>query len=348
MNLFLNENECKADLLPFSATRHVSDIRIGILTIREKWKLLLGENVVFLSTPTECNDVFSIPANVIPTWDNYLSIIEFSKSSKQIPENDTNCFIHFPWEIFQLNDFALRKDFELLTNNRSTAKIHSSNYVVNEKNIFIEEGAEVHNCSLNASLGPIYIGKNAVVMEGSMIRGPFSLGEKSLVKMGAKIYGATTIGPHCVVGGEIKNSVLFEYSNKAHDGYLGDSVVGAWCNLGAGTSNSNVKNTGEEVSFQIDKDKKAVNIGNKGGLLMGDYSRSAINTSFNTGTVVGACCNIFSQGFSEKYVPHFSWGQEQYKLDKAFRDIDNWKKMKNETITVQEKELLTKIYSTNK
>ncbi len=348
MNLFLNDSECKADLLPFSATRHVADIRIGILTIREKWKLLLGDNVNFLSSASLLQDTVTVPANVIPTKENFLSIFETSATSKTITQNDKTCFIHFPWHIFQLNDDALRNDFELLTHNRSTAKIHSSNYVVNEKDIFIEEGAEVYNCSLNANTGPIYIGKNAVVMEGSLIRGPFSLGENSVVKMGAKIYGATTIGPYCVAGGEIKNSILFEYSNKAHDGYLGDSVIGAWCNLGAGTSNSNVKNTGEEVSFQTDINKKTVNIGNKGGLLMGDYSRSAINTSFNTGTTIGVCCNIFTQGFTEKYIPHFSWGNEKYKLDKAFRDIDNWKKMKNQTISSEEKELLTKLFSTNK
>ena len=348
MNLFLNDNDCKTDLLPFTATRHVSELRIGILTIREKWKLLLDDHVNFLFTPTEGIDIVEIPANVIPTKDNFSSIIELSKSSKQLPENDTIRFIHFPWNIFQLNDFALRKDFDLLTQNRISAKMHSTNYVVNDKDVFVEEGAALYNCSLNASTGPIYIGKNATIMEGSLIRGPFSLGENSVVKMGAKIYGATTIGPHCVAGGEIKNSILFEYSNKAHDGYLGDSVIGAWCNLGAGTSNSNVKNTGEEVSFQIDLNKKGVKIGNKGGLLMGDYSRSAINTCFNTGSTIGVCCNIFTQGFPKKHLPHFSWGNEKYKLEKAFRDIDNWKKMKNKNITLEEKELLTTLFSTNK
>ena len=162
--------------------------------------------------------------------------------------------------------------------------------------------------------------------------------------MGSKIYGATTIGPHCVAGGEIKNSVLMGYCNKAHDGYLGDSVIGEWCNLGAGTSNSNVKNTGTDVQYYIDDSMQPLNAGNKAGLLMGDYSRAAINTSFNTGTVIGVCCNIFGQSQPEKFVPNFSWGTERYELDKAFRDIENWKKMKNQLLLKPEKDQLQQLY----
>lgn len=177
-------------------------------------------------------------------------------------------------------------------------------------------------------------------MEGTCIKGPVAICEGAVVKMGTKIYGATTVGPYCTAGGEIKNSVLFGYSNKAHDGYLGDSVLGEWCNLGAGTTNSNVKNNAGEVKYWVDADKKEMAAGSKGGLLMGDYSKAAINTSFNTGTVVGVCCNVVSQGLTPKLISNFSWGVDgitKYKLNKALVDIDNWKKMKGMAISDREK-----------
>ena len=211
----------------------------------------------------------------------------------------------------------------------------------------MEAGAKVENCTLNAAEGPVYIGKNATIMEGSMIRGPVAICDGAVVKMGAKIYGATTIGPFCTAGGEIKNSVLFGFSNKAHDGYLGDSVLGEWCNLGAGTTNSNVKNNAGEVKYWVDADKKEISAGIKGGMLMGDYSKAAINTSFNTGTVVGVCCNVVTPGLTPKLIPNFSWGADgitKYKLNKALLDIDNWKKLKGATITEREKQILTDIY----
>ena len=183
-------------------------------------------------------------------------------------------------------------------------------------------------------------------MEGSYLRGPIAIGEGATVKMGAKIYGGTTIGPYCVVGGEIKNSVLFAYSNKAHDGYLGDSVIGAWCNLGAGTSNSNVKNNASDV--QVWMPKGLVNVGLKCGVFMGDYSRTAINTSINTGTVIGVSCSVFGNGLTPKYIPCFSWGTsgvERYKLDKALIDIQNWKVLKKESISESEKIILKHIFN---
>ena len=178
-----------------------------------------------------------------------------------------------------------------------------------------------------------------------MVRGPFALCEGAVLKMGSKIYGATTIGPHCVAAGEIKNSIMFGYSNKAHDGYLGDSVIGEWCNLGAGTTNSNVKNTAGVVKVWNNIEKKLVDNSNKCGLLMGDYSRTGINTSFNTGTTVGICCNIFGNAYPPKYVANFSWGDEQYQLEKALLDIDNWKKLKGETISENEKNILTSLFN---
>ena len=244
-----------------------------------------------------------------------------------------------------LNDWALKKDFELLTNGRQSQKLSSTNQAISPENIFVEEGAEVECAVINASTGPVYIGKNATRMEGCVIRGPFAMCEGATLKMGAKVYGATTIGPYCSAGGEIKNIVMIGYSNKAHDGYLGDSVIGEWCNLGAGTTNSNVKNTAGEVKMWDNAAKEFMPVGIKAGLIMGDYSRSAINTAFNTGTVVGVCCNIFTEGFPPKLVHNFTWGNEKYNFEKAIKDIDNWKKLKHQSITDKEKNILQQLYN---
>jgi UDP-N-acetylglucosamine diphosphorylase/glucosamine-1-phosphate N-acetyltransferase len=252
--------------------------------------------------------------------------------------------LNFPWQIFEYNHWAICQDFELLTEGRKSADISSTNQLVHPGNIFVEEGASVSHSILNASDGPIYIGKNAEILEGNLIRGSFALGEGSRLKMGSKIYGGTTIGPYCLAGGEIKNSVLMSYSNKGHDGYLGDSVIGSWCNLGAGTSNSNLKNTAGLVNIWSKKDNQFLNAGNKCGLIMGDYSRCAINTSFNTGTVVGISCNIFGSRVPAKFINDFSWGSEKYIFEKAISDIDNWKKLKGLEITAEEITSLKKIY----
>ena len=338
MKIFLDDSQCRAKLVPFTYTRHVADIRIGILTIREKWEKLTGQ---FIDNSIIDNDPnsFKINANEIPTQNNYKDILEHKSTETKT--------IEYPWQIFQYNNWALRQDFELITKSRKSYPISDTNQVIGEAHIFIEEGAEVEHSILNASAGPIYIGKNALIMEGNMIRGPFAICEGAVLKMGSKIYGATTIGPFCTAAGEIKNSVMFGYSNKAHDGYLGDSVLGEWCNLGAGTSNSNVKNTAGEVKYTSTANSVAIAAGNKGGLLMGDYSRAAINTSFNTGTVVGVCCNIFEQNFPEKYIPNFSWGTERYDFEKALKDIGNWKKMKGRSVSEKEKTLLHQLYISN-
>ena len=235
----------------------------------------------------------------------------------------------------------------MLTSNRVSTAIPGSVVAINPNNIFVEEGARLQHCMLHATDGPIYIGKNAEVMEGSYIRGPFALCEGAVVKMGARIYGATTIGPYSVVGGEIKNSVIFGYSNKAHDGYLGDSVIGEWCNLGAGTSNSNLKNNASEVRVWHQAQQDYIRAGLKCGLLMGDYSRCAINTSFNTGTVIGICSNIHGDGMPPKHVPNFSWGNQsvsRYDFEKAMSDIANWKKLKNQDVTDDEVNQLRYIF----
>jgi len=349
MKIFLDDSHCREQLFPFTHTRHTADIRIGILTIREKWQKLIAGSIYTLTEDKTDNPII-ITANTIPTLHNFKTLLgEKAASTGLTVNNDASAIkiAEYPWHIFQFNDWAIRQDFELLTKYKISRPVSETNTCINESNIFIGEDAIVEHCILNASTGPVYIGRNATVMEGCMIRGPFSIAEGATLKMGSKVYGATTIGPYCVAGGEIKNSVMFGYSNKAHDGYLGDSVLGEWCNLGAGTSNSNVKNTAAEVKYKTGHAMEAIVAGNKGGLLMGDYSRAAINTSFNTGTVVGVCCNIFGRQFPEKYIANFSWGDERYKLEKAIRDIDNWKKMKGLAITEKETTLLEQLYKSN-
>ena len=247
-------------------------------------------------------------------------------------------------DVVKNNAATIVRDVAIKQINKVTLELNSSSQIIHAYNIFVEEGAILENCILNASQGPIYIAKNSKIMDGAILRGPIFIDEGSIVKMGATIYGGTSIGKKCVVGGEIKNSIINNFSNKAHHGYLGDSIIGKWCNLGAGTSTSNVKNNGSDVMLQLANAE--LNAGNKFGLLMGDYSRSAINTSFNTGTVVGTCCNIFTEGLTPKYIPNFSWGckGERYELPKAFTDIENWKIMKGETLSKEERELLKNLY----
>lgn len=345
MRIFLDDSGSKPGLVPLSDVRHVADFRIGILTIREKWQRLTGLTVCTEPELPQKDD-WVIPANILPTIDQYECILQAYRDRVPIPDSVAASirYLQHPWQLFQWNDWAIRQDFSILTYGRLSEEPDATNQLIHANAIFIEPGAQVQFATLNASYGPIYIGRNATIMEGSLIRGPFAIGEGAVLKMGTRIYGATTIGPQCVAGGEIKNSILFECSNKGHDGYLGDSVLGGWCNLGAGTSNSNVKNTGGPVRYYLDAATAAQEAGNKGGLIMADYSRAAINTSFNTGTVVGVCCNIFGQENVPSYVPHFTWGKTRYELEKAFSDINNWKKMKGQTLSESEKQLLYALY----
>lgn len=345
MKVTLDDKPIAKALYPFTATRHTADIRVGILTIKEKWELLTGESVNTKREADESADALVIPANIIPSQ----SLIELLKKEGRLPDplpDDVQVLEH-PWQIFEFNNTALRNDFNQLKHNRYTEPIPETVQVIQAANIFVEPGAKLGHCMLNASTGPIYIGRNAEIMEGSFIRGPFALGEGSVIKMGSRIYGATTIGPYCVAGGEIKNSVMFGYSNKAHDGYLGDSVIGEWCNLGAGTSNSNLKNNAGEVKVWDAASNAFKGAGTKCGVLMGDYSRAAINSSFNTGTVVGVCCNVFASGLTSKYIPDFTWGDHtlpKYEFEKAMKDIANWKKFKNQSLTHNEIQQLKTIF----
>jgi UDP-N-acetylglucosamine diphosphorylase/glucosamine-1-phosphate N-acetyltransferase len=386
--IVFTEEFCQPEnLFPFTLTRQVQDIRIGILTIREKWETALGlpsfdkfeddykdlDRAIVLENEIGDDHIYLIHGNILPAPKLVKLVKKLSHGefiSAPQAENVIYCItkkeildehkirmknaveldeeikeVKSPWNIFQMNAWAIQQDFDLITRKRKSQKISSTNKVVNGNNIFIEKGAQVKHCFLNASDGPIYIGKNAMVMEGSMLRGPVAVCEEVIIKMGTKVYGATTIGPKCVIGGEIKNSVLFGCSNKAHDGYLGDSVIGEWCNLGAGTTNSNVKNNASQV--MVWTPKGAINVGLKCGVLMGDYSRTAINTSINTGTVIGVCSNVFGNGLTPKYIPGFSWGCEgieRYEYEKALADIQNWKALKKENITENEKTILKHIF----
>jgi UDP-N-acetylglucosamine diphosphorylase/glucosamine-1-phosphate N-acetyltransferase len=280
-----------------------------------------------------------IPANLIPDT-NPPSIKDISRSDHRI--------LNHPWQIVEYNDWAIRQDFRLLTKDRITRQVPNTVKITNPDQVFVEDGAILENCYINASEGPVYIGKNALVMDGAMLRGPVSIGENAIVKMGACLYGGTTIGPHCIAGGEIKNSILSGYSNKAHHGYLGDAVIGEWCNLGAGTSCSNLKNTGGKIKVWDMHQNSFKTAGNKCGLLMGDYSKSAINTSFNSGTVTGICANIFDcNSLTPKFIPSFSWGAntgQQYMLEKAITEIETWMKFKKCSLQKEQKEILEKLY----
>jgi len=383
MNIILFDTEDRKRLFPLTATRAVADIRMGILTIKERWEKMTGSKVFVLTDKylqslyetISPGDYVFVDARIFPSAELVQKIIDLPDKE---PMTDDNGLIAgkasidslpglkelsalfkktstitsvrrltFPHEVFQWNQEMIQLDFRLVTKGRTSNSHNESVNVINSSKIFIEDGADISFTNLNASSGPIYIGKNATVMEGSFIRGPLALGEGAVLKMGSKIYGATTIGPYCTVAGEVKNSVITGYSNKGHEGYLGDSVIGEWCNLGAGTSNSNVKNTGGEVKTWNYYEDSFVAAGNKCGVIMGDYSRTSINTSINTGTIIGVCCNVFGEGLTPKLIPDFSWGAKEprrYEFEKAIKDISNWKKMKNKIISEEETKILKHIF----
>lgn len=271
------------------------------------------------------------------------------KSLETVQYTAAPTFINHPWDIFTLNDAAIRSDFELLRKGRKSEVISGTNQTFKPDHIFIEPGAKVECAILNAATGPIYIGKDAEVMEGCMIRGPFSLGDNAVLKMGAKIYGASTVGPGSKVGGEVSNSVIFGNSNKAHDGFLGNSVIGEWCNLGADSNNSNLKNNYSEVRVWNYASSGYIGTGLQFcGLFMGDHSKCSINTMFNTGTVVGVFANIFGAGFPPKFVPSFTWGSdagaEIFLIEKALELAEKVMARRGIAMTASDKNILSHLY----
>lgn len=386
MNYILFDGPSRNNLLPFTFTRPVADLRIGILTIREKWEMLLGATTTTITEDylSDKHPMVEMETNIMINA-SYLPNVELVEMVKSLQENqaifkdedivaffsketqedidfetydaiecDTNVLkIEHTWDLFSKNKEAIQEDFNLLTHGRNSQPIPSSNNVIAAENIFIEEGATLEFTTLNASTGPIYIGKNASIMEGSLIRGPLALCEGAIVKMGAKIYGATTIGPFSKVGGEVSNSVIFANSNKGHDGYLGDSVLGEWCNLGADTNTSNLKNNYAEVrlwNYDTESfDKTGLQFC---GLMMGDHSKCAINTTFNTGTVIGVSVNVFGTGFPRNFVPSFSWGGSAgfttYTTKKAFEVAEIVMSRRNQVFTSQDKAILEYVFEETK
>jgi UDP-N-acetylglucosamine diphosphorylase/glucosamine-1-phosphate N-acetyltransferase len=342
MNYILFDGPARNALLPFTFTRPVADILIGILTIRQKWERYLGSTITTLTEEylsdkypmVELGENVMINASFLPNevLTEMISNLEsnqaifkgeeviafFTNDSQEEVDFDTYEIIEYDeecltvmntWDIFSKNAAAIREDFEFLTEDRKSQPIPKSVNVIAPENVFIEEGAQLEFVTLNASTGPIYIGKDTLIMEGSLIRGPFALCEGAVVKMGAKVYGATTVGMYSKIGGEINNSVLFNYSNKGHEGFLGNSVLGEWCNIGADSNNSNLKNNYEEVRLWSYETEGFAKTGLQFcGLMMGDHSKCGINTMFNTGTVVGVSSNIFGTGFPRNFIPSFSWG----------------------------------------
>ena len=386
MNYILYDGSVRNNLLPFTFTRPVADIRIGILTIREKWEKYLGTTTTtvteqYLSDKfpmVEMAENVMINGSFCPN-EVLVEMIQFLQPNQAIVKNDEiiafyttdeqeevvfddydlleieeDCLqVEHTWDIFQKNDQAIRDDFELLTQDRKSQPIPSTVNVLGAENIFIEEGAVLNFCTLNATTGPIYIGKDAEIMEGSVIRGPFALCDHAQVKLATKIYGATTVGPHSRVGGEINNSVLFAYSNKGHDGFLGNAVLGEWCNIGADSNNSNLKNNYESVKLWNYDTERFENTGLQFcGLMMGDHSKCGINTMFNTGTVVGVAANIFGAGFPRNYIPNFTWGGAQgtqaYLPAKAFETAKIVMSRRNIEFTDLDEDILTHIFNETK
>jgi UDP-N-acetylglucosamine diphosphorylase/glucosamine-1-phosphate N-acetyltransferase len=344
MKFILFDDSYTSDLYPIALTRAVADIRIGILTIKEKWEKHLdsavfiqtkdylkpkyqtieitNETVVFINaaacpSSTLINDIQNLDLGEYIVYEG--RVIAHHCGGNQNPEQLSNgkekvsgtsdfTLLRYPWDIFTQNSAELNTDYQLLTKGRTSAPIDDTNTVLGN-DVFLEPGAKVMCSILNSTSGPVYIGKDAEVMENSVIRGPFAMLEHSALKLSTKIYGATTVGPYCKVGGEVNNSVLIGYSNKGHDGFLGNSVIGEWCNLGADTNNSNLKNNYGTVKAYNFTSRDFISTGLQFcGLIMGDHSKSGINTMFNTGTVVGVSANIYGGGFPPKFIPSFSWG----------------------------------------
>lgn len=382
MNYILFDGETHQKLLPLTYTRPVADLRIGILTIREKWEKYLStttstltQNYLQSKYPlVEFNTNVMINAKFIPNESLVKRVKHLNKNEAIVKDKEVIAYfttntkktidfssynkiefyedllvINNVWDIFSFNGKAIKQDYKLLTKGKISQTIPKTVHCINKENIFLEQGAKVEIAVLNAGNGPIYLGKNAEIMEGCMLRGPFAMCESSVLKMGAKIYGSTTLGPFCKVGGEVNNVIFQANSNKAHDGYLGNSVIGEWCNFGAGTNNSNLKNNYADVKLWNYSANRFLNTGLQFcGLIMGDHSKCGINTMFNTGTVVGVSANIYGSNFPRNFIPSFSWGGSAgfttYKLNKVFEVAKLVMARKNKKFDELDKNILQYIF----
>lgn len=383
MQLVFSDAQYWGDFLPLTFTRPIAEMRCGILTFTERWRKLLGIQEVSYITedylqvkfkkPDPLPSLFLVP-NFLPTAKVLQQIKEMklgqalvykdelvaacidmanfslNQIEKMTDLEEEVLFFKQPTDLFSFNAQAIDFDFHLLTEGRESQPLSSTNGLLGSlEDLFIEEGAQVEFSTLNTKTGKIYIGKNAEIMEGCHLRGPIALCEGAKFNLGAKVYGATTIGPYSKVGGEVNNIVVFGYSNKGHDGFIGNSVVGEWCNFGADTNSSNMKNNYAEVKLWNYKQKKFCKTGLQfAGLIMGDHSKTAINTQLNTGTVVGVAANIFKVGFPPNLVENFSWGgmkgDEKFKLDKAFEVAERAMIRRNMTLAEEDKDILKAIY----
>ncbi len=348
MRIILHDNHLHLRFAPLTLTRPVGNLRMGILTNDERWKLLLPDSSIYFQTEFHLTKKFPVSveadlvvcASVIPTAELIEAVQRLkvgeelvyktqwlarkgSVVQKTIDFESDLVILENRWDLFQKNGLVLKADFDLITKGRTSQTLSKTNTVIGDSNlIFLEEGAKCEASILNTNEGPIYIGKNAEIMEGSIVRGPLALCESAGLKLGTKVYGPTTLGPHCKVGGEVNNVIFQAYSNKGHDGFLGNSVIGEWCNLGADTNCSNLKNNYSSVSTYSYETKNTEQTDVQFmGLMMGDHSKSGINTMFNTATVVGVSANVFGAGFPEKKVDSFSWSEKEstvpFRLDKA-------------------------------
>lgn len=383
MQLVFSDAQYWEDFLPLTFTRPTAEMRCGILTFAERWqKLLISDDVSYITEdflqekfrkPEGKESLFIVP-NFIPTesvleqiqnlqqgealvYENELlaakvNMENFSLSQIEKMTDITEELLFFkkPTDLFSFNDKAINYDFELLTEGKTSQPLSETNgFLGNKEDLFIEEGAQIEFSTINTKTGKIYIGKNAEVMEGCNLRGPIALCEDSKFNLGAKIYGATTIGPHSKVGGEVNNIVIFGYSNKGHDGFVGNSVIGEWCNLGADTNSSNLKNNYAEVKLWNYRTKSFAKTGLQfAGLIMGDHSKTAINTQLNTGTVVGVAANIFKSGFPPNLIESFSWGgmkgDEKFNLVKAYEVAEKAMARRKVPLTDADKSILKYVF----
>jgi UDP-N-acetylglucosamine diphosphorylase/glucosamine-1-phosphate N-acetyltransferase len=385
-NYIIFDDLSRDRLLPFTFIRPVAEIRLGILTIREKWEMWLhsttsaltkdylqekyplvqGELNVLINgaiTPNAdlVGEIEALKPGETLVKDSLLIAVCLDKSELadfdySVPAGfvqkqalSTFLRINRPWHLFYYNGQELISDYELVTAGKISAPISSTNNLLRPDRIFAEEGVKLEYATLNASTGPIYLGRNTEIMEGALIRGPFALCEGAIVKMGAKIYGPTTLGPFSKVGGEVTNSILFAYSNKVHEGYMGNSALGEWCNIGADSNTSNLKNNYTRVKVWDYVTGRAEDTGLQFcGLMMGDYSKCGINTMFNTGTVVGISSNIYGAGFPGNFIPSFSWGGaagfETYRVDKSFETIEKAMMSRNLTLSEADRRIIASVF----
>ncbi len=372
MKIRLHDNEKLKDFYPLTMTRPVGNLRMGIFTNDERWKLLAPKvDISWSSELTSISNKFIddrsgilVNACVIATKNLVKTVFDLAPNSRLMSSetwlatNGTGeitveytaeelVIIEHRWHLYQKNGVVLEADFDLISDGRTSRQLSASNTIIGDSTkVFLEEGAKVEAAILNTTNGPIYIGKNAEIMEGSLVRGPFAMGENSALKLGAKIYGPTTLGPHCKVGGEVNNSILFAYSNKGHDGFLGNSLIGEWCNIGADTNTSNLKNNyGMVKSYSYDSERQEDTHTQFMGLTMGDHAKCGINTMFNTATVVGVSSNVFGAEFPPKFIDSFQWGSEgeKYDFDRALISANNMMSRRGLALTDDEIAILRQI-----